>query len=106
MGLVICTHTQTSKPPVPLGVLDPDAPTPPAAPRCLLTLTVSEPTYSSEVDSVLVGTRLAPGEVGLHAYVVGGNLTLSLAYDVNGLVWGAVEGWWEDVLGLVDEVLL
>ncbi|BEJ00131.1 hypothetical protein CcaverHIS631_0411730 [Cutaneotrichosporon cavernicola] len=88
--------------PVPLGVLDPDAPAPPAAPRCLLTLTVSEPTYSSDVDSVLVGARMPPGEVGVHAYVAGGKLTLSLAYDVN----GAVEGWWADVLGLVSDVLL
>lgn len=33
-------------------------------------------------------------------------LCLSLAYDVNGFVWGSVEQWWGDVLTLVNDVLV
>jgi hypothetical protein len=85
---------------------DPDAAPPPPPPRHLLSLTVSEPAYTADVQSVLVGVGSRPGEVAVHAYVAAGKLTLSLGYDVNGFVWGAVEGWWGDVLALVNDVLL
>ena len=67
----------------------------------------SHPSFPDiHLESLTTGSRQRPGGLLLFAYTFKGKLWMSLGYDVNGFEGGAIEGFWDEVQGLVKEVML
>ncbi|WVF68181.1 hypothetical protein IAT40_002946 [Kwoniella sp. CBS 6097] len=59
-----------------------------------------------ELKSLTTGSRQRSGGLLLFAYTFAGKLWFSLGYDKNGFAPGEIEGFWDEVQALVEEVLL
>ncbi|EIW66292.1 hypothetical protein TREMEDRAFT_35234 [Tremella mesenterica DSM 1558] len=61
---------------------------------------------SIHLESLTTGSRQRSGGLLLFAYTFKGKLWFSLGYDMNGFEDGVIERFWEEVHGLVKEVML
>ncbi|GAA5918840.1 hypothetical protein JCM1841_002765 [Sporobolomyces salmonicolor] len=61
--------------------------------------------HGIELHTLTTGSRQRPGALLLFAYTFAGKLWLSLGYDSHGFQEGVIEGWWDELLNGVDELL-